>query len=89
VSSDVVWGGRWECDGCGASGEEEMWDDEDAPDSGHDCDEGGDVAWYGEWYCHDCDACGDADWADGSETWSDHDCCHDDEADDVEEVAAA
>jgi hypothetical protein len=88
VSSDVQWGGQWECDECLATGQEELWDDEDSPSSGHECDEDGDVTWYGEWYCHDCGVSGDADWYDGSETWSDHDCEANDAAADVEEVAA-
>ncbi|ONK09252.1 hypothetical protein [Streptomyces sp. MP131-18] len=86
MSSEVTWGGRWECDGCAAAGTEELWDDEDSPGAGHDCGEDGDVSWYGEWYCHDCGTSGDAYWADGSETWSNHDC--DQDEDELEEAAA-
>ena len=56
--SGVVWGGRWECDGCGAAGEQDLWDDEDSPQADHDCAEGGGIYWYGEWHCHDCGARG-------------------------------
>lgn len=88
MDGDVVWGGRWECDGCVATGEEELWDDEDSPTSGHDCEEGGEATWYGQWLCHDCGASGDADWADGSETWSGQ-ACEDQDQSAPEEVAAA
>lgn len=74
MTPDVAWGGRWECEACGASGQE-LFDDEATPDSGHDCDpDGGEVTWSGEWLCHDCGASGDDYWDDGNLVCADHDC---------------